>query len=227
VVAAISTKVDSIAAPALRDAGYEYVQGGIYKALWSTMEVEHFIYIRELEKIAGHIHADFGVRNFKAEVFSCNIIHAYGGEIFSLFKCAEPTSCVMRFGVGRLEPTRWPISYYAEGFCRNLHESINSHVIPVTRHVADLYDLLGLLAANMNHCPWTQSNGAIRAAQVVALAGQLGLDHAIVRGLLEPRLSFIAHGGSKESDIRSNPVGYVDKILSDWAAGRHRELIDF
>jgi hypothetical protein len=226
VVAAISTKVDSIAAPALRDAGYEYIQGGIYKALWSTTEVEHFIYIRELEKSPGHIHADFGIRNVKAEVFSCNTIHAYGGEIFSLFKCSEPTSCAMRFGVGRLEPTSWPMSLHAEGVSRNLKESINSHLIPAIKHVVSLCDLLGLLAANMDHCPWSQSNGAIRAAQIVGLAGQLGLDHKIVRGILEPRISFIARGGSKVSAVRSDPAGYVDKILSDWAAGRHRELIE-
>jgi hypothetical protein len=221
VAAAMPTGVDKVAAPVLREAGYEHVDEGVYKAVWSTAEIEHFVYLKELTKSAGYVSADFGIRNVKAEVFGCNIIHAYGGEIFSSFNCAEPTFCAMRFGFARLDPTGWPKSLYAEDFSRSLHDSINSHLIPAIKHVVSLRDLLGLLAANMDHCPWAQSNGAIRAAQVVALAGQLGLDHPIVHRLLEPRMSFIAHGGSKVSDIRSNPAGYVDKIWSDWAAGRH------
>jgi hypothetical protein len=77
-----------------------------------------------------------------------------------------------------------------------------------------------LLAADMSYCPWAASNGAIRAAQIVALASQIGLGSTHIRTMLELRKPLIANGVSKISEMRANPTAYLDRLLEDWAAGR-------
>jgi hypothetical protein len=218
--------------PVLLDGGYECVGEGVYRALWSTLDVEHFIYIfgdlgdlddpERRDTLTG----DFGIRNQVAEAFSCNAIHAYGGEIFRLFKCAEPTSCAMRFSFARLEPSRWPIprrDFLGKEIAERFRGFIAGRLIPTIGRVVTLGDLLGLLVADMSYFPWIGSNGAIRAAQIVALAGQIGLGATNIRAMVESRKSLIARGGSKTSELRANPTGYIDRLLDDWAAGSSLE----
>ena len=156
-----SAMIETHLTPALFESGYERVSEGVYKAVWSTVEVEHFVYAfdssRNPDDPNGRhtLSGDFGMRNGVAERFSCRAIRTYGGEIFRLFNCAEPTSCAMRFSFARLEPSGWPVS--RPGLSAG--------------HVRAVGDLLGLLAADMSHCSWIASNTAIRAAQIVALAG--------------------------------------------------------
>jgi len=82
--------------------------------------------------------------------------------------------------------------------------------------VNNLDEFLELLVADKSYYPWPGSNGAIRAAQVVAVAGQIGLKEDFVRTMLEPRLQLIAAGLSKTSEMRANPKAYVERILDDW-----------
>src|SRR5690349_10184289 len=77
------------------------VRTHVYRAGWSTDEVEHFIYLSEIRKREIVLKSDFGLRNASAEVFSCHIIRAYGGSLFSEVQCDEPDSCTMRFAFAR------------------------------------------------------------------------------------------------------------------------------
>jgi hypothetical protein len=232
---AVSRMKDRSIHLALVDAGFEHLgkgllRGGavyeeVYKASWSTEEVEHFIYVSDHRgdltdpKHEGQVFASFGIRNAAAEEFSCNAIHAYGGEVLKLFKCGEATSCAMRFGFERMDPVGWPIR--SRGPPRDaipewFRVFITEHLAPTVGHVRTLPDLLGLLIADMSHFPWVSSNGAIRAAQIVALARQTGLGGDHVRAILEPRRQHIAQGGDKRSEVRANPTAYVDKLLDEW-----------
>jgi hypothetical protein len=209
----------------LVDAGYERVDEFAYKAIWSTPEVEHFIYLIEEQKKKNYLTGDFGIKNSLAEAFSCDSIHIYGGDIFKCFRCAEPTTCAMRFSFARLEPSAWPMTLAGLSeteFAQRLRDFINNYLLPAISHVTTLLDLFSLLAADTSHCPWVASNGAIRAAQIVALAGQLGLDDLVPREILESHRSFIGHGVSKSSEIRSNPTMYIEMIIRDWIAGGYR-----
>jgi hypothetical protein len=111
-----SVMIETSLTPALLESGYERLSEGVYKAVWSTVEVGHFVYVfdnpRNLDEPNRRhtLSGDFGMRNGVAERFSCRAIRAYCGEIFKLFNCAEPTSCTMRFTFARLEPLGWPIS---------------------------------------------------------------------------------------------------------------------
>jgi hypothetical protein len=209
------------------DTGFKRVQQYVYKAPWSTQEIGHFVYLGEGLKRTDVLVGNFGIRNDLAEIFSCNAIHTYGGELFKSFKCAEPASCMIRFDFSRIEPARWPmlVSSLSEsevGEC--VRDFIRERLIPTVGQTTTLGKFLSLLTSDTSCCPWLASNGAIRAAQIAALAGQIGLGADHVRGLLEPRKSLIAHGVSKTSEMRANPTAYVDRILDDWAAGRLRSI---
>jgi len=223
-----SAMIETHLTPALFESGYERVSEGVYKAVWSTVEVEHFVYAfdssRNPDDPNGRhtLSGDFGMRNGVAERFSCRAIRTYGGEIFRLFNCAEPTSCAMRFSFARLEPSGWPVSrpgLSAAEPSERFHAFMTEELVPTIGHVRAVGDLLGLLAADMSHCPWIASNGAIRAAQIVALAGQIGLGAAHIRAMLDSRLRLIAAGVSKTSGMRANPTAYLDRLLEDFAAG--------
>jgi hypothetical protein len=230
VTAKTSAIIETSVHPALVDTGYERLHKGVYKALWSTVEVEHFIYLFEDPKRKDIFTGDFGIRNLVAERFSCDAIRAYGGEIFKLFKCAELTDCTMRFSFARLDPSGWPIhltGHSGEEVGERFHNFITEYLVPTFGRVTTLDKLHSLLTADTMCCPWIAANGAIRAAQIVALAGQIGLDAAHNRGVLESRKMLIARGGSKLSEIRANPSAYIDKLLEDWAAGRRGVQVDY
>jgi hypothetical protein len=217
----VTSTVSGVIEAVLFDVGYERLGKGVYKACWSTNEVEHFLYVSRDPNRSDVVSGEFGIRNRVAEAFGCNAIHAYGGEIFKLFKCGEPTTCAMNFSFGRLEPRGWPIrcaSFSGKEVGERFLTLITEHLIPTVGHIATLADLLAVLVADMSYCPWSGSNGAVRAAQIVALAGQIGLGAAHVRAMLESRMRLIAHGGSKTSELRTNPTSYLDRLFEDWAA---------
>jgi hypothetical protein len=162
----------------------------------------------------------------ESEMMSLKLLAAMPSTLMAvrfsnLFKCAEPTTCAMRFSFGRLEPRGWPIrraSFSGKEVGERFLTLVTEHLIPTVGHVATLADLLALLVADMSYCPWLGTNGAIRAAQVVALAGQIGLGAAHIHAMLESRMLLIAHGGSKMSEVRTNPTAYLDRLFEDWAA---------
>jgi hypothetical protein len=41
----VAELIEASVNPVLLDVGYERVDEGVYRALWSTLDVEHFIYI--------------------------------------------------------------------------------------------------------------------------------------------------------------------------------------
>jgi hypothetical protein len=96
--------------------------------------------------------------------------------------------------------------------------------MPTVGKITTLETFLSLLIADMACCPWAGSNGAIRAAQIVALGGQIGLNAGDIRGMLESRKTLIAHGISKSSEMRAAPAAYIDRILDDWTAGSLRSV---
>jgi hypothetical protein len=220
VAATISTIIETSVHPALVDTGYERLHEGLYKGLLIAGEVEHFIYLFEDPGRKDILTGDFGIRNVIAETFSCNAIRAYGGEVFKSFKCAEPTSCMMRFSFARLEPSGWPIhlpDLPAKEVGNHFRNFITERLVPIIGQVTTLDKLLSLLSADMSYCPWIATNGAARAAQIVALAGQIGLSSVHIREMLESRKLLIARGGSKLSEIRTNPGAYIERLLENCA----------
>src|SRR5262249_53758297 len=94
-------------------------------------------------------------------------------------------------------------------------------LVPTIGRVTTLQDFLSLLATNSVNCPWYATNGAIRAAQIVAVARQIGLDTDHILSVLESRKEFIANGGTRASRIASDPDGFAVQMLDDGTAGSY------
>jgi hypothetical protein len=205
--------------PVLAEAGYDQLDARIYKASWSTVGVEHFIYFSQYEKHGRIFSGDFGIRNPIAEAFSVRSIRTYGGDLFRIWDHVVETSCAMRFSFGRLEPGSWPIavsSISTSQLPQHLRQFIQDRLHPAVGHITTAECLLALLIEDQPFCPWVACNGAIRAAQIVALAGKLGRDANEIQGALECHKSQIANGLSKGAEMRSDPMSFVTRIQHDW-----------
>jgi hypothetical protein len=213
--------VEQLVTPALLDGGYDHQGNLIYKDVRGSGPIERFVYVLHDGRKPNEFSGEIGIRNWHAEKFSCEAIHKYGGSLFQQFRCGEPTTCMIRVHFAKLGDSGWPV--YFSGLteaqlARFLHDFFAREVGPTIGRVNSLNEFLELLVADKPYFPWPGSNGAIRAAQVVAVAGQIGLREDFVRTMLEPRLKLIAAGLSKASELRANPKGYVERILDDWKA---------
>lgn len=206
---------------ALTEAGYCLAKPHIYKATWSSEEVEHFVYLEDAAKQNSLVTAYFGIRNPIAESFAVKCIRVYGGElIFDSLAYDPSTSCAMRFWFGRLMPEwpQWSLSLLTlpnrelesktEGF-------IGRYLLPTVQSVTHFGELFRILVEDREPWPWFASNGAIRAAQIVALGKMTGLDNEQIIGILEPRMQWISRGFMQSSAARNDPMTYIRNILAD------------
>jgi hypothetical protein len=206
---------------AMSDVGYECVQLDVYKATWSSPEVEHFIYFSRYGQREEFFKGQCGMRNPRVEDFSVSSIRAYGGEfLYNSLGYDARTSCTMRFSFDRLTPSeaRWSLSRLTMSsaeLASTVQDFVEERVLRAVGDIVDADRFLSFLAADLEPCPWIVSNGAIRAAQIVALAVRNGIDTAQIGGLLKSRESHISRGFMKESVYRENPTTYVDNVVAD------------
>ena len=203
---------------AMAEAGYERLKRYVYRAKWSTSEVEHFVYFQLYGTPKEYLAADFGLRNRQAEVFANKSIQAYGGDIYQLLRYDERSDCSMRFSLGQL--ASWGIrsslkisAMATEALREKIRRDITELLFPIVRDVTSLDRLLGLLLADGEPYPWIRCNGAMRAAIVVHLAQQVGTPLSGIRARLEPYQRRIATNILKAPD--PDPDSYVERIIRD------------
>jgi hypothetical protein len=199
----------------------------IYKALWSSADVEHFVFFSKDSR--GYFEGTFGLRNRFVEEFGIDAIIKYGHPNRQLIRqYRDPrTACSMSFEFGRIDKyarTAWPRTRVQDVPGSELAIFVASfvtrYVLPIVRHVEGLNPLLDLLISNEEPTPWFVSGPAIRAAQVVALAKKLELDRGQIRRFLAPfeRMIAIDLIGTKVDPHRSIDGyfdTYIDQLLLD------------
>src|SRR5215213_7974878 len=92
---------------------YIRIRKFVYKALWSTSDVEHFVYIDIIDKRSEHLSGRFGFRNPEAEAFSILCLRKYGSELLRKYVRHDPEiDCTMNYDFAQLYvPLRpWRIS---------------------------------------------------------------------------------------------------------------------
>jgi hypothetical protein len=206
--------------------GYDRFRKYIYRASWSTTEVEHFLYFGKDTR--QYFTAEFGLRNPDAEELGIEAIAKYGHPNHQLWlkERDAATDCSMTFEFGRLDkhsPNSWPrvrlpeisgqdLAVLVAGFVRQ-------NLLPVIESVTDLETYLAFLVADRDPNRWLISrNRMIRAAQVVAVSAQLGRSHAETKDLLRPHADLIEKGMRHARDTVAGFDMYVDKLISDWAS---------
>jgi hypothetical protein len=162
------------------------------------------------------------MRNSEAEAFSVNAIGRYSSEFhFQVLRYDERTTCTMRFPFGFLIPPLWYVDTQLlskSQIEKSVEHIITNHLRPAIEGVTSIDRLTSSLVQDERPCPWAGTNGAIRAAQIVALGGKSGLDPGRIRLALEPRLINVATGFPKTSRFRTDPSAYLDKLIADWPA---------
>jgi hypothetical protein len=200
--------------------GYRRLRRFTYLRKWQSSEIEHLIYFAVVGPEKEYVTAHFGMRNSIAEAFSVNAIRTYGGEfMFNALRYDPRTSTTMRFSFGRLATDRagWFVSAPAlSESASQVGRFIRNRLLPLVLALTTAGELLSLLSQDREPCPWIASNGAIRAAQIVALAALSGLDMREIRQLLMPCQRQIDQGFMKDSNMKGDPAAYIDRLLSDW-----------
>ena len=206
------------ATQALSGLGYQPLHDRVYKATWSPPDVEHFIYLHGGLK---SLTAAFGIRSPDAEAFAVRSIVKHGGDIFrTAIQYDERSSCTMRFNFSVFNPA-WSLpirSLFDPTLGPAMQQMISEHVLPVVKDVTTIDKLLCLLLADDLPCRWFVTSGAIRAAQIIALAKKCGKPAAEIRAALEPHERWVAKGFLKASPWREAPGAYVNSVLEDWNA---------
>ncbi len=204
---------------ALSELGYRRLRRFAYKALWSTPDVEHFLYFSVYGRPREFLTADFGLRNEQAQAFAFKSVQAYGGELYQLARHDVSSHCSMRFSLGQLASWHPRASLHLPemseiALAEKIKLAIQDHLYPIIRGVMDTERLLYLLLADAEPYSWVHSNGAIRAAMIVSLATKNGMDVEKIRTLLQPYSRRIAVVLAKGSD----PAAYIKRIIDDAAA---------
>lgn len=201
----------------LSNLGYKRMKRFTYRALWSTPEVEHFLYLQLYGTPKQLLTARFGLRNPPAELFSLRSIRTYGGDLGRLVRHDERFDCFMNFSFGRLTSPvrRWSLhtpDFPGPMLAKRIGSEIEGLLLPSIQGVRGLSEFQAFLISDVEPFPWVACNGAIRAAQVVATGRRIGMEAARIRVALRPRKEWISVGLNRVGDGET----YVDKLIEDW-----------
>lgn len=202
----------------LNKVGYRRVDPYTYRADWSAMDVEHFIYFMLYGSPFDYLTADFGVRNQPAQTFAREEIRRYGGNLYQLMEVNGETRCSMSFSLGNV--ALWKprsslrvSSMSSQDLAIKIEADIEVRLFPLIRQITCTDRLLSFLLEDTESHSWLQSNGAIRAGMIVDLAVWYGVSEMELRFMLEPYHRMIARNllGAPSPD----PAAYVKNIVED------------
>jgi hypothetical protein len=208
---------ETLVTAALAEFGYARLKRLVYKASWSVHEIEHFLFFSLYGKPKVFLTSDFGVRNTGAQAFGTRSVEAYGGEVYRCIGQEEREQCYMRFPLGKLAgwKPRWSLavpSMSDEDLVATIKEAVGNRLFPVIRDVTNIGRLLTLLVSDEEPVRWLHVNGAMRAAQIVYLARDLGLTANEIRLMLKPREGEI---GEHLARAKIDPASYIDQVIQD------------
>ncbi len=202
---------------------YGRVQSWTYKARWSTAAVEHFLFLEPFGKNSEFLGGSYGLRNPAAEEFSYLCMKRYAGRWADVLRYDAISDCSTRLDLSAInDPWKlWEISVRKtspEKCAELIVEQVRDKLIPLIHGITTLRLLYDTLASDDERIKWSLTpNGAMRAAQVVALGHELGIERASILATLEPRLKLI------DVVIRSGrPQSYLKAIFADWQDGRRQ-----
>jgi hypothetical protein len=203
---------------AMTDIGYSRLKRHVYRAEWSTPDVEHLMYFLLYGELKDFLTVDFGLKNLEAEIFAIKEIKKYGGVSYQVLRYDERIDTFMRFSLGTLASwgLRASIRISATSgveLAEKILGDINEKLLPIIRDVRTLNDLLSVLLLDVEPFPWVRCNGAISAGEVVNLARRLGMNRSEIRTLLKPVSKWIRVNLGKAPD--PDPDSYVEKLIRD------------
>ncbi len=202
----------------LTDIGYSRLKRHVYRAEWSTPDVEHLMYFLLYGTPKDFLTVDFGLKNLQAEIFAIREITKYGGVVYQGLRYDKQTDTFMRFSLGTL--ASWGLrasirlsAMTSAELAKKIRCDIDQKLLPVIHGVRTLDDLLSVLLLDVEPFSWVRCNGAIRAGEIVYVARRLGMTPSDIRTLLEPVRKWIRVNIAKAPD--PDPDSYVEKLIHD------------
>jgi hypothetical protein len=202
----------------MADVGYSRLKRHVYRAEWSTPDVEHLMYFLLYGTPKDFLTVDFGLKNLEAEIFAIKEIKKYGGVSHQVLRYDERIDSFMRFSLGTL--ASWGLrasirisAMTGAKLAEKIRSDIDEKLLPIVEGVRTLNELLSVLLLDVEPFPWVRCNGAIRAGEVVNLARRLGMKPSEMRALLKPVSKWIRVDLAKAPD--PDPDSYVEKLIHD------------
>jgi hypothetical protein len=224
---------DKLMEAEMRRIEYSRIRKYVYRALWSSADVEHFIYF--LIDTKGYFWGSFGLRNQFAEKFGIDSYIKYGHPNRQLIRKDRDSriACTMGFEFGRIDSYTWRIwpMIHVEGkagseLATSVVSFIRQYIFPIVRNILDLKTFLDFLLSDREPTIWMATSASARSAQIVAVANNLGISRDEILGFLRPfeRMIAIDLVGMKVDPAQTfhgHLDRYVDQLLSDLAI-RHQ-----
>jgi hypothetical protein len=194
------TTVYKLVGAELLKLGYASPAPKIFRAKWSSNEVEHFLYFR-YGRLNWSVQVDFGIRNGPADLFATECMRLYGGEPYRSGMKPGQFDCLTRCSLGRLADWSSLFSLQIAGIAgipagdvaAKIVEDIEHRLLPEIGSISSADALLDLLRGDDEPCRWGYMNGAIRAAQIAYLGSVTGLTEDDLRETLKARHRDITH----------------------------------
>jgi hypothetical protein len=209
----------------LSQLGYQHVEGSDYRARWSNSEVEHFIYLVP-SRAGSPPGAKFGLRNLCADRFAAKCVVRHGWSVFhTAFQGRKESGSFMQFSFARFE-LFWnrrsiPLGRLDDhDFASRVERIVEDRLIPLVKEVTSKEKLLETLVGDKEPFPWFATNGAIRAAIIVAIANQTGVLPSQIRTELLSKAARISQGLTKHSPFVNRPEAYLIRIQEDWMSSQ-------
>ena len=189
-----------------------------YKASWSSVDVEHFLFFSRWGG-GKYLSGEFGLRNVAAERFAIECQTLFAWPLFRDLRFDVRYSCSMRFSLGMLAdwPTRSSLAtstMSAEAVADKVKFDVQNFLFPSVRSVLSTAELFSFLVKDIEPSRWFRASGALRAAKIVHLGRQLGVKTDELRSILKSHLKEIGNSiGRSESGEALDPSAFIEKVL--------------
>jgi hypothetical protein len=196
--------------------GYSRRKSGIYVFDASSPHCNHLLFVEVHGKADRYITADFCLLNADAERFALDALRKHGDPVFRTW-ANDASRGLLVFSVGEYAgwspgAALWQRQSSEEEFAERFAQVIDERIVPITRQIESLGDLLCALLSNTSLYKWIKSNGAIRAAEIAFLASRLGMPDHEIRSRLQPYLKEIEIGLGARCAI--NASNYVNEVIA-------------
>jgi hypothetical protein len=213
-------KLDDLLASALVEIGYERVAKLVYRARWSTPEIEHMLRFDTFGTPKINLEGDPGMRNAAAEAFARRCQRLYTTGLMQQGVDIDQWWCPIHFSLGAY--CGWPgrsclntLEYTPDALARKVVDDTRTKLIPLVGAIKTSADFLEFLEkSNWTTPPLLLVGGFYRAAQIAFLARKLGVAREETRKVL---LGFSLDISNATRATRFTPETYIDQILDDAA----------
>jgi hypothetical protein len=214
-------RLDELLAGALAPLGYQRVAKLIYRANWSTRDVEHMLRFDTFGNPKIYLAGDPGLRNAQAEAFANRCRKRYAKPIMSQFEFEDKLGkwwCPVHFALGGL--CDWDVRHsldmteYSPGaLAKKVADDVREKLLPLVTPIKTCADLLAFLDKDdKTRPPMIQMGEFYRAAQIAFLACKLARPRAKTEEILR---GFTRYMASSLDEPRVTPETYIEHILDD------------